>query len=227
MNLYPSKRKDNYDYKKRNTKGDEEMLFEKGLHQSIDRPETNRELTPYAKLSWKEKESLNDIVLKVFNDLGIPKNLKDNFYRDVIFSNQPHSLSSLLINGTYETVKDLVEKWKTFKRLSWQVVDRERGWLVKAEPKEEYKNKFDERYGVVLIDNYYLGNDKVRGLTAIWQKTPEKAVERYNEGTSYYPLIGLVTDDIFNIIPIKPVFSRDTSSQKLFWQEFTNNKNLN
>jgi hypothetical protein len=47
LNLYPSKRKDNYDYKKRNTKEDEEMIFEKGLHQSVDRPEVERDLLPY------------------------------------------------------------------------------------------------------------------------------------------------------------------------------------
>jgi hypothetical protein len=54
LNQYPSKRKDNWDYKKRNTKSDEEMVFEKGLHQDVNRPETGRELIPYAsKLSWQ------------------------------------------------------------------------------------------------------------------------------------------------------------------------------
>jgi len=63
MNLYPSKRKDNYDYKVRNTKGDEEMIFEKGLHQTVGRPETNRDIVPYgSKLSWKSdiQEVVND-----------------------------------------------------------------------------------------------------------------------------------------------------------------------
>lgn len=66
INQYPSRRKDNQDLKKRKTKENEELLFEKGLHQTVDRPETQREITPYSnkltyienkvafKLSWKE-----------------------------------------------------------------------------------------------------------------------------------------------------------------------------
>jgi len=91
MNLYPSKRKDNYDYKKRNTKGDEEMLFEKGLHQSVDRPETNRELTPYAKLSWQEiknitfKDALNEVGehVKSSGNFSKVRLLADNFPNEV------------------------------------------------------------------------------------------------------------------------------------------------
>jgi hypothetical protein len=47
LNLYPSKRKDNEDYKKRNTKNDEEMIFEKGLHQNVERDESLRSEVPY------------------------------------------------------------------------------------------------------------------------------------------------------------------------------------
>lgn len=69
MNLFPSKRKDNYDYKKRNTKGDEEIIFEKGTHQDINRPETNRSLIPYGnKLSWKESiVDENPVVYEIKN----------------------------------------------------------------------------------------------------------------------------------------------------------------
>ena len=118
MNLFPSKRKDNYDYKKRNTKGDEEMIFEKGTHQDINRPETSRPLTPYGnKLSWKESiVDENPVVCEIKNVIYV---LDSRYY-----SNQytwyavPLSLSDYERLGEVEclvgrNVKKLLDQYHT------------------------------------------------------------------------------------------------------------------
>lgn len=113
MNLYPSKRKDNYDYKKRNTKGDEEMLFEKGLHQSIDRPETNRDLTPYgSKLSWKEVDIIHDDLegwLVKAKDLSVPHNI----YYGVVLLHRKYSPEKVGLLALWElNIEDTIKKSK-------------------------------------------------------------------------------------------------------------------
>ncbi len=58
INLYPSRRKERQDpVKYKLDLGDPEMISEKGLHEITDRSETERDLIPYAKLSWQLKDS--------------------------------------------------------------------------------------------------------------------------------------------------------------------------
>ena len=56
LNDYPSKRKDNYDGKKKLTTDDESMLFERGLHQDVHN-QSDRAIMPYYasldRLSWR------------------------------------------------------------------------------------------------------------------------------------------------------------------------------
>ena len=90
LNQYPSKRKDNWDYKKRNTKGDEETIFEKGLHQDMNRAETGRDLIPYAsKLSYQNGNvesfsSQNSLFIYIKPDDKVPLKI-DNAHTTLVY----------------------------------------------------------------------------------------------------------------------------------------------
>ena len=65
INMYPSRRKEKQDpVKYKLNPSDPEMIFEKGLHETTDRPETGRDLIPYAKLSWKLRGTDNLMDMK-------------------------------------------------------------------------------------------------------------------------------------------------------------------